>query len=381
MKKVLESLLLVALIGTANTGAFARQQPNAALQALDDQLPGDLINDPSNMAWNVTGKNMTMAAVKDAAIPGGGAAMSVKVGAQGTNPWDVQGQMPLIGPIENGQQVTVGFYARTVSASTPDKRGEITVRVQQNASPYAGFIDKIIPIGPEWTFYEASAKASRRLATGEAVVALQFAGAKQEVQIGQMIVVTNAATIIASSGGGQKAQAAAPAPDYSTPPPLPASLQNKGTLLVDPRKRDNWAFYGPGITHNAGRAAVMGVTSIKTVIAAKAPNPHEVAVTVPLDAGIKKGETIIISVAARTNASDAAEGKGQIGVRIMENDAPWPGFGDNPMSFATGQWQILTFSTEATIDIPAGKAAIQLQLGGAAQDLDIGPVYVIKAGA
>ena len=64
----------------------------------------------------------------------------------------------------------------------------------------------------------------------------------------------------------------------------------------------------------------------------------------------------------------------------MENDAPWPGFGDNPMNFAAGQWQILTFTTDATLDIPAGKAAVQLQLGAAKQDIDIGPVYVIKAG-
>ncbi|MBO9574571.1 MAG: carbohydrate binding domain-containing protein [Sphingobium sp.] len=384
MKKLLESLLLMACIGMADQAAIARQQANPALQALDDQLSGDLINDPSNMAWNVQGKNMVMKPLRDSSIPGGGAGISIKVQAQGTNPWDVQAQIPLIGPIESGQPVTVGFYARTVSAATSDKRGEITVRVQQNVSPYAGFIDKILPIGPEWTFYEATAKASRRLNTGEGVVALQFAGAKQEIEIGQMIVVSNATTIVASApgnaGGSQKAQAQAKV-DLSGPPQMPDALKDKGALLVDPRKRDNWAFYGAGITHSAGTSSVMGVPSIKTVTAAAAAQPHEVAITVPLDEPIRKGDALIISIAARANSSDAADGNGKIGVRVMENDPPWPGFGDGSLNFAPGKWQIITLNTTATQDIAAGKGAVQLQLGAAKQDFDIGPVYVIKAKA
>lgn len=382
MKTLFGSLLLVALLGAGGHSAFARQQPNPALQALDDQLPGDLINDPSNMAWNIQGKNMVMKPLRDASIPGGGAGISIKILAQGTNPWDVQAQIPLIGPIESGQPVTVGFYARTVSAATSDKRGEITVRVQQNVSPYSGFIDKILPIGPEWAFYEASAKASRRLATGEGVVALQFAGAKQEIEIGQMIVVANAGTIIASAPpGGDKKAAAQPKVDLSGPPQMPDALKDKGSLLVDPRKRDNWAYYGSGITHATGTSSVMGVTSIRTVTAAASAKPHEIAITVPLDQPISKGDSLIVSIAARANASDAADGNGKIGVRVMENDPPWPGFGDGALNFVTGKWQIVTLNTTATQDIAAGKGAVQLQLGGAKQDLDIGPVYVIKAKA
>lgn len=378
MKKLLESLLLAAMAGMTSQGALARQQPNAQLQALDDQLVGDLINDPSNMAWNITGKNMTLKTLRDASIPGGGAGVNIKIGAQGADPWEVQAQVPLLGTIESGQMVTVGFYARTISASTADKRGEITVRVQQNASPYAGFIEKTLPIGPEWAFYEASAKASRRLPTGEGVVALQLAGAKQEIEIGQMIVVSNAGTIVAAAPpAGQKAQ---PAPvTLEGPPTLPDSLKDKGTLLVDPRKRDNWAFYGTGIAHSTGTSQVMGVASMKTTTTAAAINPFDIAITIPLDGAIKKGDSLIIAVATRANSSEAADGAGKVGVRVMLNDPPWPGFGDSALSFATGKWQIQTIRADATQDMPAGKAAVQLQLGGAKQDLDIGPVYILRA--
>ncbi len=374
MRIISPPLLFIALAALAGPGALAREQPNAQLQALDDQLPGDLINDPANMGWNVTGKNMQMKALRDDAIPGGGAAVSVKVLAKGADPWDVQAQIPLLGGIESGQQVTVGFHARTVSAGTASGRGEITVRVQQAAAPYAGFIDKTLPIGPDWAFYEASAKATRRLASGEGVVALQLAGVRQEIEIGQLIVVANAASIVPAGGASTQGAAA-----FDGPPALPDALKDKGTLLVDPRKRDDWTFYGPGLTHAAGTSQVMGVVSIKAATAAAAAQPHEAAITIPLDAGVTAGDSLIIAVAARTNASDAADGAGMLGARVMRNADPWPGFGDAVLSFAPGKWQIVTIGAEATQDIPAGEAAIQLQFGGAKQDLDLGPVYVLKA--
>jgi hypothetical protein len=362
-------LLAFAMAGGLIAGpGFARTQPSAQLQALDDQLPGDLVNDPSSMAWQFSGKGMATKALRDPSIPGGGAGIEVRITSPGANPWDAQAQIPLLAGIEAGQDVTVGFYARAQSASGSGK-GEITVRVQQNVSPFAGFVDKTLAIGKNWAFHEVSGKASRAIAANQAVVALQFAGARQELELGQMIVVVNATKIVSDTpqppAGGQAVA-------------LPASLQGKGRLLLDPGKRDAWAFYGPGMTRAAGTSRVMGVTSIRASVAAAAPHPYDTAITVPIDEAIAKGDAIIVAVVARTNAAESPDGNGHMIARVMANEAPWPGFGDKDLAFEPGQWQLVGLRAVASLDIPAGKGAAQLQLGGAKQDFDIGPVFVIK---
>lgn len=372
MNRMSAALLLLGA-GVLSQAAMARPQATAALQALDDQLPGDLVNDPASMAWKIYGKDVTHQAVRDASIPGGGAANQVNIRTAGANPWDVNAEVPILTGIKSGQTVTVGFYARTLSANTNDKKGLVSIRVQQNVSPFAGLIDKTVAIGTDWAFHEVSGKANRDIASGQAVVALQLAGARQELQLGQIIVVTDAPSI---SPGAASDKAGDSAAQTVT---LPASLQGKGTLLLDPAQRDRWIYYGSNQTHASGGSLVMGVKTIRVDTSAPAEHPYDTGITVLLDRPVSTGDELIIAVAVRTIASDAADGSGKVIVRAMKNAAPWPGFGDKELSFPAGKWQMMSLRTEATTDLPAGQGAVQLQIGGTKQSLEMGPVFVLKA--
>ena len=162
------------------------------LDALDEILPGWLVNDPTSLEWGSYGEQMSREAVVDESIPGGGAAIRFTVRSQAQG-WSAGTSIPLVADIEKGRVVTAGFWARTADRS-PD--GRISVRFQRDRDPYPGFGDRTLEIGPEWRFYEVSAVAERDIRRSEAIVALQFGMKRQTLEIGQAIVVVGATAIV-----------------------------------------------------------------------------------------------------------------------------------------------------------------------------------------
>lgn len=188
-------LLMLGLASLLGTSPIMAQRMSPELKALDEQLPGSLVNDPTSLAWENFGADYEAKAVEDPAIPGGGAALRFTIRKAGSQPYDVAANVPLMADINQGETVTIGFYARTISAETPDGEGRITVRFQQNAEPWPGFGDKQLTIGTNWDWYEVSSVGDRKIKRRDAIVALQLAGAKQVIEIGQAIVVKGAAAI------------------------------------------------------------------------------------------------------------------------------------------------------------------------------------------
>ncbi len=168
-------------------------------------MPGDLINDPTRIDWDSYGPAFNAGGRQAADIPGGGAARVFTVAERGDFPYRAAANIPLLDGIATGEQATIGFYARVVSTERSDGKGVVSVRFQENVAPYDGFGDTTVLIGSEWQWYEVTATADRRIRKSDALVTLQLAGAKQVLEIGQAIVVKNAATI-------QTTQANAPAP-------------------------------------------------------------------------------------------------------------------------------------------------------------------------
>jgi len=131
------ALLVFAAVAMAPAPALA-DQPTAELQALDDALPGTLINDPTRLDWQIFGAGQTNKPVKGEDIPGGKAATQITVAKAGATLFEVGANAPITTGIKSGTDVVVAFYARTVSAETTDGRGRIGVRFQQNVAPYSG---------------------------------------------------------------------------------------------------------------------------------------------------------------------------------------------------------------------------------------------------
>lgn len=165
--------------------ASAREQPTPELQALDDYFDGDLVNDPTGLDWPMYGGLKTK--VVPAKETPGQFGLRVTVPRAGAHPYDAGFNVPLTGPIAAGDRVTVRVWARLVSS---DGAGDLRVRMQGNAAPYDGFGDAALPMTGEWTLLTTSAVATRALTPSTGVLAIQLAGQKQVVEIGQVYVTT-----------------------------------------------------------------------------------------------------------------------------------------------------------------------------------------------
>ena len=346
------------------SGAAAKQ-PTADLQALDDALPGTLINDPSRLDWAVFGPGAVSKAIKGSASPGGGG-LQITSPRKGATLYEIGTNAPITADIKPGQRITVSFYARTVKAETADGKGVIGVRFQQNAAGYPGFGDSKLSVGADWQLYEVTAVADRVISKSDAVVGFQLSGAKQTIEIGQTIVVEGAASIIAQGGTTR----------IPTPVMLP-QLEGKGTLINDPARHD-WAFYGTNATHKAVSAKGMpGDDAIQFAITSVGANAYDSGANVPIAGTVTEGDVTLVAVLARTVSAETPDGRGKLGIRVQQNAPPYPGFGEHVISVGPN-WQLLQLKTRATMTIAAGKAAIGLHLGGAKQVIEIGRVYVLS---
>ncbi|RPF71130.1 hypothetical protein [Aurantiacibacter spongiae] len=198
--------ILSACVGLALPAAAAFAQPQEApqprntpglpsqLAAIDDVLTGGLLNDPTTLAWDGYGSDMTREMVTDESYPGGGAALRIVQGTAGPV-YDSGINIPILAPIEEGERVTIGFFARAIDTDAPAGTAMVGVRFQQNREPYPGFGDRTVTIGPDWNFYEVSAVADRDIRR-DAIVALQFGLQRQTLEIGQAIVVSGVSTIV-----------------------------------------------------------------------------------------------------------------------------------------------------------------------------------------
>jgi len=339
---------------------------NAVLADLQQRLPGRLINDPTRIDWAVQGAALKVSVLQDARIPGGGAARRYTVPAKLANAWEAQTLVPLTAAIASGQTVTVGFYARSVSASTPDGKGTLGVRVQQNAAPYSGFADRTLSISPEWKWYEVSGVAPRAIARDVVTISLQLGGAAQVIEIGQTIVIEGAPAIQSAAAVTSAAEAE-----------LPPQLQGQGVLLNQPGDRA-WGNNGPA-TGFQGRdeAKIWLGKALRVTTTAIGANPWDVGTAIPITQAIKAGDKLLIAVAARTESAATADGRARVGIRVQGSKPPYDGFADN--SFSVGPaWQIIRLRTTATRDFAPGEATVALHFAGAVQAVDIGPVYVIR---
>lgn len=360
-----------ALLALA-AAAAAKLPPELA--AFDEQVPGDLVNDPTRIDWASYGENYEAGARQAADIPGGGAARVFDIRAKGEFPYTVAANVPLLEDIRPGEQVTVGFYARAAESERSDGKGIIGVRFQENAAPYGGFGDATVLVGREWDWYEVTARADKRIRRADAIVALQLAGARQKLEIGQAIVVKNSATIVAK-------QAAAPAAAPSLKDPktieMPDALRSAGQLVNDPANRA-WAHGGGGGNWQALEMPEIWLQKATRFTTTKpGENRWDLTTAIPILPEVKEGDTFTVAVVARTVSAQTEDGKGVIYARLQSSTPPYEGFGDKVFKIGD-RWQLVNLPFTATRGFGAGDATVTLHFAAAAQSVEVGPVYVFK---
>jgi hypothetical protein len=366
MRKI--AVLVVAVLLSAPAPAFA-DQPTAELQALDDALPGTLINDPTRLDWQIFGATQTNKPVKGEDIPGGKAAIQFTIANAGAALYEAGANAPISTSVKSGTDIVVAFYARAVSAETSDGRGRIGVRFQLNIAPYSGFGDTTLILEKEWKLYEVAAKANQSIPKGQAVVAFQLAGAKQVIEIGQTIVVSGATSLTTKSV--KTVQSA-------TTDLLP-QLQGKGRLINNPANKD-WPVYGAGADHMtipSPNIPGTGGTALLVKSLAATAQPYDIGASVAITEEINEDDILLIGVLARTAPGGTADGTSKLGIRVQLNEAPYDGFGDNVLTLGP-TWKLLQLKTQATANIAAGKGAVALHFGAAAQAIEVGQIFVLN---
>lgn len=358
--------MVAAMVGLVAAPVLA-QNRSPQVEALDAQLPGTIINDPTTLAWQPQGKDLRIQSVKGNDVPGGGAAARYTVPRAGAHLYDIGVNVPLPGAIAKADVVTVGFWARTVSAETADGNAVVGVRVQRNEDPWPGFGDTRLTIGRQWKWYEASAMSNIDVPAGKGVVSLQLAGSKQVVEIGQAIVVKGAGSIQPQAGS-------AGAIALEVPP----ALAGNGTLLNQPQSR-NWGYAGPGSSHaDLADKSIYMAQATRFTSPSVGANRWDISANVPISGTIKTGDVLLIALAVKTVSAATEDGKALIGIRVQDNSASdYPGFADNQFK-AGPNWQLIQLRTTATRDIAPGSAVVALHFAGAQQVVDVGPVYVLK---
>jgi hypothetical protein len=365
-------LLATATMLMTPTVLWAGDQPTAELEALDNALPGTLINDPTRLDWPFFGAGLTAKPIQNDAIPGGKAATQFSVPKAGAALYDTGANAPITAGIKPGTDIVVAFYARTLSAETSDGQARIGVRVQQNEAPYPGFGDTTFVIGKEWKLYELSTKSNVAIAKGKAVVGFQLSGAKQVIEIGQTIVVSGATSLT------KKPTVAA----QSATTDLLPQLQGKGQLISNPANKD-WAFHGSGgVRSTVPSPNIPGTGGSAMLVKTAAPgtNAYDVGASIPITEAIAAGDVLLIAVLARTAPDSSPDGTSKLGIRIQQDEAPYPGFGDNVLTLGPN-WRLLQVKTTARSAIPAGKAVLSLHFAAAAQAIEVGQVYVLNSSA
>jgi len=359
-----------ALVALAVAAPVLAAAPTDELAKLQAQLPGKLINDPSRLDWDVNGAGAASKAIKGTDAPGGGA-LQVTVPKKGATAYEVGVNVPLTSGFTKGATYVVSFYARTIKANTTDGNGVIGVRFQQNAAPYGGFGDTTKAITQDWHLYEVTAQSNLNVSKDQAVIGFQLSGAKQVIEIGQTIVQEGATSIL------KQAEAKIAKCDVITPV-LPPTLADKGPVLTN-IDTQNWDIYGTGETHKRVQACgVPGDSALEFDIAAKGASAYDIGTNLPLNDAIKEGDVLIVGVVARTIKAATVDGMGLIALRVQQDAAPYPGFGDHTIAFGPA-WQLKRFMVRADRDIAKGHGTLAIQLAGAQQVIQVGRAYVIHA--
>ncbi len=189
MRRITTAIVLTCLAAAALPALAAPAGPEAeALAALEEQLPGTLMNNPYDTAWKTHGQNYSAKVVRVPEIPGE-YAYEVRVRQAGRNPWDISVTAPLTAGVRVGDAVLVAFWARASVPAEDTGTGSAQVRVQQIGAPYTGIAESPVTVNPGWQLHYVKGIASGDHEANAINIAFNIAAKKQTLQFGQFYVM------------------------------------------------------------------------------------------------------------------------------------------------------------------------------------------------
>lgn len=152
-----------------------------------------------------------------------------------------------------------------------------------------------------------------------------------------------------------------------------------GTLMNNPIA-PGWNTYGGEHATKVIRVPeVPGEYAYEVRIKQPNRNPWDVSVTAPLNAGVTKGDAVLVAFWARAEKPSEATGAADVQVRVQEIGAPYTGVAEAAMSINTN-WQLHYVKGIAPADYKQGDINIAFNVGKYKQTIQFGQVYVMNLG-
>lgn len=149
--------------------------------------------------------------------------------------------------------------------------------------------------------------------------------------------------------------------------------------LVNQPGADHWAIWGDGQKHRFVRdETVAGKAAIRVDVAGPRQNAWDISAHADITHDIAAGDTVTAAFWARAGKTgDTGRAQAHVTAVIQSNDAPYATMGLAPIEIGP-EWTLYFVSGKAAEALAAGHAGVSLQLAGARQVVEIGPLFVVR---
>lgn len=188
MKRLSKTILAAAAVSLSfMTPTSFAQDMDAALQALDDALPGELIHNPFDLQWEASGNDINLKVVDAAALPSG-QAIDARVKKRQDKAWESTLLVPISAEVEKGDSIQAYFWIRTEKPAAGADTAKVVFFLGRNEEPYDNIISEEIFPDSEWKLMNLKGLASANYRDGTLKVEYQLGKAAQRVQVGPVYV-------------------------------------------------------------------------------------------------------------------------------------------------------------------------------------------------
>lgn len=184
-KPALMSLLAASTMMLTTTAQA--QDADAALQALDDALPGVLMHNPFDLKWDAKGNDLKTKVVTAEAMTSG-QAISARLKKKQPRVWDSNLSIQIPQAVNKGEEVQIFFYVRTEKPASGLETGNISLFMGRNKEPYDYIISEDVFPASEWKLMNLTGVAAADYPAGTLKVEYQLGKAAQTVEFGPVYV-------------------------------------------------------------------------------------------------------------------------------------------------------------------------------------------------
>lgn len=184
----------------------------------------------------------------------------------------------------------------------------------------------------------------------------------------------------AAFAAGLALTAAVPAVAQDAPAAPPA--QRQGSMLdkaVNTVQVSGWNVYGANQTHEIITSTVQGGHALRVAVTAAGANTWDVGAGSTSTKEVKAGDVLLLAVWMRVEQAPEGRDAGTAIIRLQGNAAPYPDVVSAPVA-PTGEWKLYFANAVADRDWAAGTLGATVQLAGARQTIDLGPVFIFDMG-